>query len=257
MIIAVDIGNSSINIGYFADRGLVVQKIETHPKKSAEGYAAFIGTFMSQNHIEKKRFSVIISSVVSGYAAVLEETFRRLSAKEAIDILTVSNKMNSGLRFEIRNPEELGTDRIANAAAAWERYKSPVAVVDVGTATTITVIGKHANFIGGAIMPGLGLMNEVLERRTSRLKGIVLESPASALGKDTAGSIRSGLFYGTAGAIERILSEIGRETDAQFTIVITGGYGQVVDKFIEQPHEINPNLTLEGLKILYEKNRPS
>jgi len=254
MIIAVDIGNSSINIGYFTDRGLIVQKINTHPKKSAEDYGSIFRAFMSQNHIEKKRFSVIISSVVSGFSAVLEDTFQQQSAK---DILTVSHKMNSGLKFKIKSPEAVGTDRIANAVAVCERYGGPVAVVDFGTATTVTVIGKHVDFIGGAIMPGLGLMNHVLGQRTSKLVEVVLESPLSALGEDTAGSIRSGLFYGTAGAVERILSEIERETETRFSLVITGGYGQAVAKFIQRPCAINPNLTLEGLKILYEKNRPA
>jgi type III pantothenate kinase len=257
VIIAVDIGNSSINIGYFTGRGLVVQKNETHPPKSADEYRRAADSFLLRNHIEKKHFGVIISSVVSGFSAVLEETFRQLAPREEVTIITASHKMDSGLRFSVKNPGALGTDRIANAVAAFARYESPVAVVDFGTATTITVVDSQAFLAGGAIMPGIGLMNEVLEKGTSKLVRVAPEPPVSALGKDTSGSILAGLFYGTAGAVERILSEIERERDEQLSVVITGGYGQMVGSFIKRPHEMNPSLTLEGLKILYEKNKPS
>jgi type III pantothenate kinase len=257
VIIAVDIGNSSINIGYFTGKGLVVQKNDTHPQKSAEEYRRIVGNFLLRNHIEKKQFGVIISSVVSGFSAVLEETFRHLAPKEKVTILTASHKMESGLRFNVKNPGALGTDRIANAVAACSRYGSPVAVVDFGTATTITVVDRQASLTGGAIMPGIGLMNEELEKGTSKLAKVALEPPVSALGKDTSRSILAGLFYGTAGAVERILSEIERERGVQLSVVVTGGYGQLVEKFIKRRHVMNPRLTLEGLKILYEKNRPS
>jgi len=257
VIIAVDIGNSSINIGYFTGRGLLVQKNNTYPQKSAEEYRRIVGDFLLRNHIEKKQFGVIISSVVSGFSAVLEEAFRQLEPREEVKIVTASDKIDSGLRFDVKNPGAVGTDRIANAVAAFSRYASPVAVVDCGTATTVTVVDGQAFLVGGAIMPGIGLMNEVLQKRTSKLAKVGLEPPVAALGKDTSGSILSGLFYGTAGAVERILSEIEREEDAQLSIVVTGGYGQMVERFIKRPHETNPSLTLEGLKILYEKNRPS
>lgn len=257
MIIAVDIGNSSITIGYFTADGLLVQKNNTHPQKSAAEYRRIADKFLLWNHIEKKQFGVIISSVVSGFSAILEETFRQLAPREEVTIITASHKMDSGLRFDVKNPGALGTDRIANAVAAFARHKSPVAVVDFGTATTVTVVDRQASFAGGAIMPGIGLMNEVLEKGTSKLAKVTPEPPVSALGKDTSGSILAGLFYGTAGAVERILSEIERERDEHFFVVITGGYGPMVERFIKRPHEINPSLTLEGLKILYEKNRPS
>jgi type III pantothenate kinase len=152
---------------------------------------------------------------------------------------------------------ELGADRIAGAVGACALYNPPVAVVDCGTATTITVVDRDANIIGGSIMPGLGLMNDMLEKGTSKLNSIVLGPPVTALGKDTEGCIRSGLFYGTGGAVERVLSEIEREAGCRFKLVITGGYGPMLAGFIMRPHELNPNLNLEGLKILYEKNRHS
>ncbi len=255
-LIAVDIGNSLINIGYFTRLGLIVQKFDTFPLRSVKKYRLILGDFLSQNHIEKRRFNVIISSVVSDLTEVFKGVFTELFNKEKdADILIVSYKMNTGLRFKIDSPEQTGTDRIANAVRAYEKYKNAVSVVDFGTATTITAVDKDANYIGGSIMPGLGLMNEMLDKGTSKLKKTVLDPPSSALGKDTRECICSGLFYGTAGAVERVLKEIEKETDCRFKVVITGGYGMIMDKFIKRPHDINPDLTLEGLKILYERNR--
>lgn len=257
MLIAVDIGNSSINIGYFSEKGLIVQKFDTKPLKKAREYSLILSDFLLQNHIEKKDFNGIISSVVISHTSVFRNALELLLDEQVIDILIVDHKMNTGLGFKIRKPEELGADRIANAIGAWEMYKTHVAVVDFGTATTITVVDKDANYIGGSIMPGIGLMNDMLGKRTSKLKSITLKPQESVLGKDTSGCISSGLYYGTAGAVERILEEIEKETDCRFRVVVTGGYCSTVEKFIRRPHNINPDLTLQGLKILYEKNRPS
>jgi type III pantothenate kinase len=256
MLIAVDIGNSFINIGYFTDMSLIVQKIETHPLKDVNEYKMILRDFLFQNHIENNCFSVIISSVVYSRTPVLKEVFSALSDKKSDrDVLLVSHKMNTGLRFRVNSPEELGTDRIVNSVGAWDIYKAPVAVVDFGTATTITVVGNDAHFIGGSIMPGLRLMNDMLFRGTSKLKKIVLEPPSAALGADTSGCICSGLFYGTAGAVERVLDEIEKETHCTFNVIITGGHCAIMDKFIRRAHDTEPHLTLKGLKILHEKNK--
>jgi type III pantothenate kinase len=257
MLIAVDIGNSSINIGYFTNNGLLVQRIDTHPLKGSDEYLWLISDFMQQNRIEKSNLGGIISSVVLSHTSVLSEALIRLGGITGTALLTVGHKMNSGLKFKIDLPEKVGSDRIANAVAARELYGAPVAVVDFGTATTITVVGPEGDFIGGSILPGLRLMNSVLDVGTSQLNEVVLQAPMRALGVDTSGCIRSGLFYGTAGAVERILSEIEEETGYSVKVVLTGGYALTEGRFMKRIHEIDSNLTLEGLKILYGKNRPS
>jgi type III pantothenate kinase len=264
MLIAVDIGNSSINIGYFANSGLVVQKITTHPARSASEYGAIVSDFLTlingslmRNRMEKEGVGVIISSVVASRTNVLAEAFGSLFTVAETDVMIVTQAMRSDVKLAIDAPGELGTDRLAAAVAANELYKSPVAVMDFGTATTITAVDENATCIGGAIMPGLGLMNDALERGTAKLQGIAMEGPDAALGKDTAGCIRSGIFFGTAGAVERILSEIEKETGRSFMTVVTGGYGSLIAKYLRRPHDINPHLTLEGLRILYAKNRRS
>lgn len=255
MVIAVDIGNSSIKVGYFTGSRLIVQKIGTHPAKAADEYAAEIEAFMNENPTEKKgEIGVIISSVVGGYEKVLRQAFELFPCKQDSEILIAGYGMETEMQFRIDNPRELGSDRIAGAVGAYELYRSAVAVADFGTATTMSLVDASGNFLGGAIMPGVELMNSALERGTSKLKKIALDPPLSALGRNTADCILSGLFYGTAGATERILFESGRELKTQFKLVITGGYSSAMTKLIGTPHELCPNLTLEGLRILYEKN---
>jgi type III pantothenate kinase len=255
MLIAVDIGNSSINIGYFANAGLIVQRIATHPLRSSSEYMAIINDFMVLNHIEKRGVGVIISSVVAGRSKVIADALARLLPGERTDILVVTQGMRSEVNLAIKAPGEFGTDRLADAVAAYEAYKSAVAVLDFGTATTITVVDENANCIGGAIMPGIGLMNDSLDRETSRLRKIDMEGPVAALGKETASCIRSGIFFGTAGAVERILAEIEKETGQSFITVVTGGYGPLIASYLQRPYDINPYLTLEGLRILHERNK--
>ncbi|OGW52216.1 MAG: hypothetical protein A2Y81_03210 [Nitrospirae bacterium RBG_13_43_8] len=250
-LIAVDIGNSSINIGFFTESGLIVQKIETKPLRSASEYSALINGFKKEKNIDKIPEGIIISSVVPALTGVLIETLKEFKSGEP---LLVSCKIKTGLKFNIPNPEELGSDRIANAVAAHDLYKGPVAVVDFGTATTISVVGKDANYIGGAIMPGIGLMNESLAKGTSKLFEVALNHPGLALGVDTNGCIQSGLFYGTAGATERLLHEIEEEIGFGLKVVLTGGYGGMVSKFLSRKFDLMPHLTLEGLRTIYMRN---
>jgi len=168
--------------------------------------------------------------------------------------LVVRWRLATGLQFAVPHPEKLGSDRIANAVAAYEAYKSPVAAVDFGTASTITVVGRDACYIGGSILPGVRLMNASLAKGTSRLREASLLSPESALGADTAHCIRSGLFYGTAGAVERILCEIEKEKGFKMKVVVTGGFSGLISGFLQRKHDLRPHLTLEGLKLIYMRN---
>jgi type III pantothenate kinase len=255
MLIAVDIGNSSINIGYFTDAGLIVQKLATNPLRSASEYSATIDDFLALNRVEKKGVGVIISSVVAGRTRVIADAFEMLFPGERTEVMIATQGMRSDVNLAIEAPGEFGTDRLADAVAAYEFYKSAAAVLDFGTATTITVVDDNANCIGGAIMPGLGLMNYSLDRGTSKLRRIDMEGPVAALGKDTAGCICSGIFFGTAGAVERILAEIEKETGRSLATVVTGGYGPLISKYLKRPHDSNPHLTLEGLRLLHAKNK--
>ena len=255
MIIATDIGNSFITIGYFTSKVLLVQRIPTLPLKSPEEYRQQLHAFIKENNIEKVEGASIISSVVSSHTGTLREAIEGLPGQTAGSTLVIDHRL-AGIRFRIDHPEELGTDRIANAVAAYALLRKPVVVIDFGTATTITVIDGNGDYLGGAIMPGIGLMNEALGMKTSKLRKVEVVQPETALGRDTVACILSGLFIGTAGAVERIVAEIENETGALYDVILTGGNCLLVDAFMRRPHMVRPDLTLEGLKILYEKNRP-
>jgi type III pantothenate kinase len=202
--------------------------------------------------VERTTLGVIISSVVKGHTEVLAEACKQLMPE---DLFILTSEIVTGLVFNIPRPEELGTDRIANAVAAYEIFKAPAAVLDFGTATTISVVGKNANYIGGAIMPGVELMNESLARGTSKLNTVNLRPPEAALGTDTLQCIQSGLFYGTAGAIERLLLEMEKEIGVGLKVIVTGGYGDMISRFLTREYILNQNLTLEGLKIIFMRNK--
>ena len=255
LLIAVDIGNSSISIGYFTPEELLVQNIPTRPLLTGEEYAGLINAFIKENNIEIQGYAGIISSVVSGHTSVVLRAVERLSEGHTAGILTVDHKL-SGLDFRIENPHLLGTDRMADAVAAFSICRRAAAVVNFGTATTITVIDDSGSYIGGSIMAGIGLMNQALGSGTSGLAGIDIKAPGSALGTDTEGCIAAGLFIGTAGAVERIIEEIAKETGLELEMVLTGGYCSIIGPFMRRPYRLLPRLTLEGLRMIYDKNRP-
>jgi len=251
MLITVDIGNSSINIGYFTESGLFVQKMTTFPLLSPSQYSILFARFMKEKNIDKRPEGSIISSVVSGHTMVLMKALKTLTSSKP---LIVHWTLTTGLEFAVPHPEKVGSDRIANAVAAHETYKSPVAAVDFGTASTISVVGRDARYVGGSILPGVRLMNASLAKGTSLLREAPLIPPQSALGNDTAHCIQSGLFYGTAGAVERILREIEKENSFKLKVVVTGGFSQFMSGFLKRKHDVRPHLTLEGLRLLYMRN---
>lgn len=251
MLIALDIGNSSINIGFFTEKGLFVKRIATYPSLSSSQYESFINAFIKEKNMDKTPKGIIISSVVPGRTEAMRKTLKRMFSVEP---LLVNCRIHTGIRLNIPMPEELGSDRIANIVAAYEICKCPSAVIDFGTATTISVVGKNADYIGGAIMPGIRLMNESLAKGTSRLSEVEISSPGSALGIDTVKCIQAGLLYGTAGAVERLLREIEREAGFRAKVITTGGHSGLISPLLKRKHKVIPHLTLEGLRILYTKN---
>jgi type III pantothenate kinase len=251
MLIALDIGNSFVKIGFFAGRTLFIREIATHPLLPSSRYMAFIRDFIKENNMDKTPEGIIISSVVQGHTEAFMKALERLFT---VRPFMVDYAIKTGIRLDIPNPEGLGADRIANIVAAEALFKCPVAVVDFGTATTISVVGRASNYIGGAILPGLRLMNESLAQGTSRLSEVQIGAPGAALGTDTYSCIRSGLLFGTAGAVERIIGEIERETGLRLKIAITGGHSGLISKYVKRRHTVIPLLTLKGLKTIYTRN---
>jgi len=249
-LIAIDIGNSSIDIGFFVEKGIIVQKIDTRPLMSPPEYISLINEFIREKNIDKTFEGVIISSVVPDHTDAIREACKTLSKKEP---LILTHKLNTGIELRIKEPEKLGTDRIAASVGACDLFGAPVAVIDFGTATTVNFIGKGNTYIGGALMPGIGLMKNSLFNETAQLPDIALSRPLSPLGKDTIGNILSGIIYGTAGAIERIITEVEETEGESYKIVATGGYSDIVAPFLKRINYIEPALVLKGLKSIYDR----
>ena len=258
MLVAVDIGNSSITMGVFTGTRLLGRvDIPVHPRSDASQFRRLIEAFLSEKKVEKPVAGVIISSVVPDLTGILNRSLRGFSGAEPV---LVAHSLVTGLTLEVESPEEVGTDRISNAVAAWEDFCCPVAVVDFGTATTVSVI-RDSRFLGGAILPGLRLMGEALHQGTARLPSVDAASEGrgsffrvAALGKNTKASMISGMIYGTSGAVERIIRAIEREQGCVFEVVVTGGNALRVMPYIERRCSVDPDLTLKGLRLIYERN---
>ncbi|MBI1811532.1 MAG: type III pantothenate kinase [Nitrospirae bacterium] len=251
-LIAIDIGNSSIDIGFFIEEELFVQKIDTKPLLPSSEYSVLFAEFIREKNIDKMPDGIIISSVVPGHTDAVKKACSALSKKEPV---VLTHKMKTGIDFQIEEPEKLGTDRIAAAAGACDLFGAPVAVIDFGTATTLNFIGSGNKYKGGAIMPGLELMRKLLFSDTAQLPDVTVSKPMSPLGKDTVECIRSGIVYGTAGAVERIISETEKLEAESFKIVVTGGNADLIVPFLRKVDYIEQALVLKGLRSIYERNQ--
>lgn len=255
MLLAIDIGNSSINAGIFSGNKLINKlKIPSYPVNAPDFYMTEIRAFLSKNDVEKPMDGVIISSVVPELTEILHNSAKGLSLREPM-ILNASLK--TGITFDVENPDEIGSDRIANIVAAKEKHGMPALVIDFGTATTISAV-RDAKYIGGAILPGIRMMGNVLHKGTSKLPEVDISSllhqepHPPAVGKNTKMNMISGIIYGTAGAVERLIREMEKEEGEKFKVIITGGHSDLMALFLKADYRIDPDLTLEGLRIIYE-----
>lgn len=250
-IIAVDIGNSSINIGFFTEHSLIVQSIRTQPLAHSLEYKERIEKFLQEKNMEKQFDGLIISSVVPECTAAVSEALKTLSKKEPV-ILT--HKLNTGIALDVTKPESAGTDRIAACAGACVLYEPPLVVIDFGTATTLNFVGKGNVYKGGAILPGIGMMKHALFSETAQLPEIEITKPNLPPGRDTQEAILIGIIYGTAGAVERIITETEKAENETYLVVITGGSSRIAAQFLKRVDYIEPDIVLKGLKSIYERN---
>lgn len=250
--LALDIGNSTIDIGIFGENLEKIVWLHTYPVQTLEGYSDIFKKIMQENGLKKESTGLIISSVVPEVSNLIIKSLKELIDEEP---LIVSYTIKTGLMYMIAEPSNLGADRIANAVAVNEIYKGPAIIVDFGTATSISIIDERNRFMGGSIFPGLRMMSKALAQGAALLKEVELVPPPSSIGTNTTGCIKAGIFFGLAGATERLINEIKREMKNNYKIVITGGFSNLIKDYLKYEYIFHPNLTLEGLKILYRKNR--
>lgn len=254
MVLAVDIGNTNVVIGCFDENEIrFTERLSTNKNSTSLEYLVLIKTVLELHGLEGHSFEgSIISSVVPSVTARVKEAMEKITGKEAF---VVSPGVKTGLKIKLDNPLQLGSDRVADAVAATNLYPCPLIIVDMGTATTVSVVDKDKNFIGGMIMPGLMVSMEALATKTSQLPHIGLDAPKKAIGRNTVDCIKSGLIYGNAAAIEGLISNIEQELGEKCTVISTGGLAKIVTPLCKHQIIEDDKLLLKGLMIIYNKNR--
>ena len=252
MLLAVDIGNTNIVCGIFEHQTLTGHwRLATDASKTADEYGLlFLGLARTADLAPSQITAAIVSSVVPSLTTVVEQMietyFHRLP-------LIVSADTDTGLRVTYPNPAEIGSDRLVNAAAAYALYRTSLIIVDFGTATTFCAVTHCGEYVGGAIAPGLGIAADALFSRTAKLPKIDLSRPKTVIGKDTVGSMQSGLIFGYAGLVDEIVTRMQTELGYKTRVLATGGLASLIAPESRTIQEVRPYLTLEGLELLYRR----
>lgn len=253
MLLTIDVGNTNIVLGVFQDDKLLVPwRLSTNNNQTADEFAMMIIDLFEHEEIKLQDIHmVIISCVVPPLVEVLE----RMSQKYfGIKPLVVGPGIKTGIRILYENPKEVGADRIANVVAVYAKYGGPAIVVDFGTATTFDAVSEEGDYLGGAIAPGIGISTEALFQRAAKLYRVEIEKPKMVIGKNTVASMQSGIFYGFIGQVEEIVHRMKKELGDVATVVATGGLAELIGKECPSIDQIDPMLTLEGLRIICQRN---
>lgn len=253
MILAIDMGNTNIVIGCIDDNKIhFTERISTDTSKTELEYAVLIKTVIELYDIKKSEITgAIISSVVPPLVNILKRAIEKLLL---VTPLVVGPGVKNGLNILMDNPKQLGGDLVVDAVAAIQEYGAPLIIIDMGTATTITVIDKNKNYIGGMIMPGVKVSLESLAAKTSQLPSISLERPKKVIGTNTIDCMESGIVYGQAACLDGLIVQIEKELGYQTTVVATGGLAKVIIPNCNQKIILDDELLLKGLKLIYDKN---
>ena len=255
MLLVVDIGNTHTAFGLWDGETLRFDwRMETRSERTADELAAALKGLFDLEGLDLRQVdAAIISSVVPPATLPMERLFARYFE---IAPLVVGPGMKTGMPVLYENPRDLGADRIVNAVAAYARFPQGAIVVDFGTATTLDVITAKGEYAGGIITPGLLLSADALYRSTAKLPRVEIARPKAVVGTNTVASIQSGLVFGYAGMIDALVGRIRAEVAYQPRVVATGGLGALVARESSTIDEYDELLTLRGLKLLHERNRP-
>ena len=255
MLLAIDVGNTNIVLGGIEEGGAIrfEARIATNALKTADQYAVDVKNTLALYGVEVADIDAcIISSVVPPVFSSVFSGVVKLTGKTP---MTVGPGIKTGLNIQMDIPSQVGADRIVIAVAALGEYKPPLALIDLGTATTIEVVMEGNTYIGGCIMPGVGVSLEALTSRTAQLPGIQLTRPRRVIGKNTVECMRSGVMYGAAAMLDGLMDRVEAELGTSVTVIATGGLAELVVPLCRREMILDPDLLLKGLYILYEKNR--
>jgi len=254
MLLTVDIGNTNIKLGvYEGERLLANWRMATERLKLADEYAVLISNLFALAGLDTHG---VTGCAISCVVPPLTGQFRRLSRDYlGVEPVIIGPGVETGLRYAIDTPNELGADRVANSVAAYHRHGGPVIAVAFGTATAFDIIVAGGEYIGGAIAPGIGISADALFRLAARLYQVELVRPPKVIGKNTVHYMQSGLILGYAGLVEGLVRRMHEELNATCPVVATGGLAEVIAGETEAITLVEPYLTLEGVRLIYEMNR--
>jgi type III pantothenate kinase len=255
MLLAVDIGNTNIVFGCVNEKDEVVlfERISTNHNATAAEYAVLIRTILEMNSFDVSDIDdAIMSSVVPSVTNTVKEAIRKLFG---VDVMIAGPGVKTGLNILIDNPAQLGSDQAVDAVAAINEYPVPLIIIDMGTATTLSVVDSKKNYRGGLILTGMKVAADALTARTAQLPKVNFEVPPHVIGTNTIDCLKSGILYSNASALDGIIDRIEDELGEKCTAVATGGLSELVVPLCRRKIILDNNLLIKGLAIIYRKNK--
>jgi len=258
MLLAIDVGNTNIVLGVFDGERLVQSwRLQTLRERTSDELGLLVDGLFAHSRLERVQIrGVILGSVVPPLTGTFQAMVDRYFGVRTV---TVEPGVNTGMPILYENPSEVGADRIVNSVAAWQRFggngRQPMIVVDFGTATTLDAISAKGEYLGGAICPGVQISADALFQRAARLPRIDVRKPPQIVGRTTVGAMQSGLFYGYVGMVEGLVRRMTEELGGRALCVATGGLADIIAPETPLIHHVDPDLTLHGLRLVWEHNQ--
>ena len=254
MVLVIDVGNTNIVLGIFDGKALLDHwRISTDRLRTTDEYGVLIRNLFYANGVGAEAIQdIIISSVVPPVMPTLERMCQRYFG---LVPLVIGPGVKTGMDIKYDNPREVGADGIVSAGATYEMYGGPVIIIDCGTATTFCAVDRKGVYLGGSICPGIGISTEALVQRTAKLPRIEVRRTDKVICRNTVESMQAGVFYGFVGQVDGLVARMQKELGSRAKVVATGGLAVIIAPEAKSIDVVEPMLTLEGLRIIYERNR--
>lgn len=254
MLLVIDLGNTNLTLGLYAGEQLRLHwRLATDAARMPDEYGIQMHSMLEHGGCQPQELSgICLSSVVP---QLTERIVQACQAYLERDALVVSSALKLGIRIGYEEPSAVGSDRLADAVAAWKTYGGPACIVDFGTATTFNALTRDGVYLGGAIAAGVGVALEAMVSRAARLSAVELKTPPAAIGRNTTHAIQSGMLYGYAALTEGMVQRFRQELGADTKVIATGGLVNLIAPLTRVFDIISPWLTLEGLRIIWEMNQ--